>query len=159
MSEHQDLPESLLLHIINRGNLFEMQALCNASRSFRQQCNKIAETLIHEKYKDFTHLYGDLLLLGKFTITFVNCTGSVKIKHCRKNDILTVVTELLSNILVDNMTDIGITYDNMQKPNTVVLDFQNSSCEQNFILILQGQFSDYKETESLVNDINEVVRK
>jgi hypothetical protein len=150
------LPNELIQEILERNDPDEIRGLCNSSSTFRDQCNESSKHILKRDYKDFYQLY---LSLYQYYICITTNTGETKFTNVNGlNNIANGFKNLISEFQqrMQRDTNITWTFDNLDNPRMLAMNFHYYSdveCVENFDVIIQGNFKNYKTLENIADEI------
>jgi|Laugrespbdmm15dd_1035085.scaffolds.fasta_scaffold00974_6 hypothetical protein len=150
------LPNELIQEILERNDPNEIRGLCNSSSTFREQCNESSKHILKRDYKDFYQL---MLSLYQYYICIITNTGETKFTNVNGlNNIANGFKNLMSEFHQRMQRDTNITwkFDNLDYPRMLAINFHYYSdmeCVENFDVIIQGNFKNYKTLENIVDEM------
>jgi hypothetical protein len=149
------LPNELIQEILERNDPTEIRGLCNSSSTFREQCNESSKHILKRDYTDFYQLY---LSLHQYYICVTSNAGQTRFTNTNGlNNIAKAFKNLMSEFeqRMQRDTNISWTFDNLNNPKMLAINFHYYSdleCVENFDVIIQGDFKNYKTLENIVDE-------
>ena len=156
-----NLPPEMVYHILRSDNFDNTVNLCESSKSFREQCNKVAMEWIKQHHPDPYKLYWKIRRTHAFDICVSTAEGQTRFKTVSKfNRIKDNIVDLLQelDVVVYRTTDITFSTDSMRRPTSCCINFHNynrgaDSLEDNLSIFINGFFENYQQVDDLVGDI------
>ena len=157
-----DLPQDVVMEIIDRGNVDELMSLCSTNTLFRNVCNSTSRVRLRQEYKDELQIYTHLKRSEIFRISVVSHEGYVKFAKAKRfENILEQMKEIFRDrALVPRsaFADVSYSLDNEPYPSVVVIHFNhtNSNLPIDFDITIHGFFARRSKVMALLADIAEL---
>lgn len=153
----EKLPNELIQDILQRGNLEEMDGLCQSNHFFKEHCSEI----IKKQFGDKLDLnYYDLYKIkNTYYICITTNEGQTRFtKSLGINKVPSAFKNLMSKFDQRMQTDTDISWDVDSQIDTHMLSmnfhyYSDVDCVINFDVIIQGHLNNYKTCERLQEEI------
>jgi hypothetical protein len=153
-----DLPSEMIQEIMDRASLVEMKGLCDANPSFREHCNHLSKRELERDFKDTYAIYLQLRKAKLYRACLTTVDGQSRFATAQHTkDVIDKVKRIMMTLeLTKYGKEISFSTDRQSSPCMVCIDwhfFVDPELEQDFKLIVTGDFGTHKAVQAFVDQI------